>query len=109
MKSFSFVALGILDASGLGMGATMEVEMSDCTDNTQKVVEMIDRAPNSDFQNLIEACVDLTWNQVFLALDRLSRSGEIVLTRSGHGRYRVTRAIDPSPFTHSPGGQVCPH
>jgi hypothetical protein len=53
-------------------------------------MEMITRAPNSYVEELIETCVDLTWNQVFLELDRLSRSGEIVLTQTGPGRYRVT-------------------
>ena len=64
--------------------------MSDRTDNTRMVMEMINRAPNCELESLIEGCVDLTWNQVFLALDRLSRSGEIVLTQIGPGRYRVT-------------------
>ena len=63
--------------------------MSDCTDHTRKLMEMISRSPNSDVEKLIEGCVDLTWNQVFLELDRLSRSGEIVLTQVEPGRYRV--------------------
>ena len=63
--------------------------MSDYTDNTRRLMEMISRAPNSEVEELIDACVDLTWNQVFLELDRLSRSGEIVLTQIGPGRYRV--------------------
>ena len=67
----------------------MEVTMSDCTDNTRKLMEMISRTPNCDVENLIDACVDLTWNQVFLELDRLSRAGEIVLTQVGPGRYHV--------------------
>lgn len=63
--------------------------MSDQTDNAQRLMAMIRRIPNCDVENLVEACVDFTWNQVFLELDRLSRSGEIVLTQTGPGRYCV--------------------
>jgi hypothetical protein len=35
-------------------------------------------------------CANLTWNQVFLAADRLSRSGKIVLKTGKRGTYTLT-------------------
>ncbi len=34
-------------------------------------------------------CPELTWNQMFLAIDYLSRAGQIRVTRDGDGTYRV--------------------
>jgi hypothetical protein len=39
------------------------------------------------FEEIIEKLPELTWNQVFLAVDSLSRRGEIVLTRQGFDYY----------------------
>jgi hypothetical protein len=39
------------------------------------------------FDEIIEQLPELTWNQVFLAVDSLSRRGEIVLTRHGFDYY----------------------
>ena len=32
----------------------------------------------------------LSWSQVFMAIDRLSRSGTVALRRSGQGEYQVS-------------------
>ncbi len=37
----------------------------------------------------IRWCADLTWNQVFLAVNHLSQNGEIILTPTGLGAYTV--------------------
>ena len=66
--------------------------MSNHSDTTQTVMKIVSLLPNSDLEHLIVACADLTWNQVFLELDRLSRSGQIVLNQVGPGRYSVTPA-----------------
>lgn len=34
-------------------------------------------------------CPDLTWNQVFLAIDYLSRTGQVCVTRDPDRTYRV--------------------
>jgi hypothetical protein len=64
--------------------------MSNHSDTSRTVMKMVSLVPNSDLENLIVACADLTWNQVFLELDRLSRSGRIVLRQISPGRYSVT-------------------
>lgn len=41
-------------------------------------------------EDLVHGCPDLTWNQIFLELDQLSRNGEVQLRRRGAGEYVVT-------------------
>ncbi|HMS84719.1 MAG TPA: hypothetical protein PKD12_13795 [Nitrospira sp.] len=41
-------------------------------------------------EDLIRQCPDLTWNQIFLELDRLSRTGAVRLRLEGAGQYVVT-------------------
>jgi hypothetical protein len=40
-------------------------------------------------EEVVNLCPELTWNQVFLAIDELSRSGQIRVTLAGSGTYRV--------------------
>ncbi len=37
----------------------------------------------------VDLCPDLTWNQIFLAIDHLSRTGQIRLRRDQTGRYTI--------------------
>ncbi len=40
-------------------------------------------------EDTVALCTDLTWNQVFLAIDYLSRTGHVRVTRDFVGSYRV--------------------
>lgn len=40
-------------------------------------------------EELVKLCPELTWNQVFLAIDYLSRDGQISVTLDGDRTYRV--------------------
>ncbi|MDF0676030.1 MAG: hypothetical protein P0120_17110 [Nitrospira sp.] len=40
-------------------------------------------------EELVTLCPELTWNQAFLAIDYLSRSGQIRVTRDDDRTYRV--------------------
>lgn len=61
-------------------------------DRRHRVIEAVVRSPGCDLEELLHECHDLTWNQVFLELDRLSRRGEVILTQKGPGLYTVTRS-----------------
>lgn len=54
-----------------------------------QVLEVIIRSPGSMVDDVVLQCPDLTWNQVFLAIDRLSRAGTVRLTPKGQGFYAV--------------------
>lgn len=54
-----------------------------------RVLEVIVRAPGSVLDDIVLECQDLTWNQVFITIDRLSREGTLKLTPKGRGLYTV--------------------
>jgi hypothetical protein len=60
------------------------------TTTAQTVMEIVLRSPGCDLEERVLECPGLTRNQVFLAVDRLSRSGEIMLLPRGRGSYTVT-------------------
>jgi hypothetical protein len=55
-----------------------------------QVIDIVHRDQACDLEDVTRQCSNLTWNQVFLAVDRLSRSGEIRLVPRGRGMYTVT-------------------
>lgn len=40
-------------------------------------------------EEMMDLCPDLTWNQMFLAIDDLSRRGEVRVTMEADRTYRV--------------------
>jgi hypothetical protein len=55
-------------------------------------------------EEVVTLCPELTWNQVFLAIDYLSRAGQVRVTLDGDRTYRVqahhtvpVAASQPSP------------
>ena len=64
--------------------------MSQHTPVEDQVIDLLHRANTCDLEEVTRTCTKLTWNQVFLAVDRLSRSGEIMFVPRGRGTYTVT-------------------
>jgi hypothetical protein len=54
------------------------------------IIDIVRSAHICDLEEVARKCTDLTWNQVFLEVDRLSRNGKIKLTPSGRGAYTLT-------------------
>ncbi len=52
-------------------------------------------------EELMDLCPELTWNQVFLAVDHLSRTGHIQLKIDGTRNYRV-KVLPHKPFRQDP-------
>ena len=55
-----------------------------------QVLGTLQRMHVCDIEEVTRQCANLTWNQVFLAVDRLSRSGEIMLMPRGRGLYTLS-------------------
>ena len=55
----------------------------------EQVIDFLQRAQACDLEALTRACPNLTWNQVFLAVDGLIRRGELRLVSRGRGLYTV--------------------
>ena len=68
-----------------------------------QVIGVLHRTQTCDLEEVTRQCTNLTWNQVFLAVDRLSRSGDIMLVPMGRGMYALTfpQRKDGRPDRHS--------
>jgi hypothetical protein len=53
------------------------------------ILEAVRHENECDLEELVRVCPSCTWNQVFLEVDRLSRTGELRLLPKGHGLYAV--------------------
>lgn len=57
---------------------------------TTTILNLIARSSGCNLEDIVFNCRGLTWNQVFLEVDRLSRSGQVCLTQQRPGYYIVT-------------------
>jgi hypothetical protein len=55
-----------------------------------RVLEVIVRAPGTMLDDIVLECPGLTWNQVFVVIDRLSREGVLTMSPKGRGQYAIT-------------------
>jgi hypothetical protein len=63
--------------------------MATMTEVGHRVMAVVSRSPGCDLEEVMKQCADLTWNQVFLEVDRLSRDGYVALRLEQRGRYSV--------------------
>lgn len=63
------------------------------TATTQAVMNIVLRSQGCDLEEIVCDCPGLTWNQVFLEVDRLSREGEVILNIQQPGSYSVRPCI----------------
>jgi hypothetical protein len=57
----------------------------------EKIIRVIIRSPGCSLEEVVLECHDLTWNQVFCEIHRMSRTEQVGLTPKGPGRYGVSR------------------
>lgn len=62
--------------------------------NTQfpdrQVLEVIVRSPSRMLDEIVFECPGVTWNQVFIIIDRLQREGALTVSLKERGRYAIT-------------------
>jgi len=54
-----------------------------------RILRAIKRAHQCDLDTLATSLPELTWNQVFFEIDRLSRMGEVRVSFDTGGRYMI--------------------
>lgn len=54
-----------------------------------QILQTVSHSPGCLLDEVVHACPDFTWNQIFLEIDRLSRLGELSLKLERPGVYRV--------------------
>ena len=55
-----------------------------------QVIDMLFHVQTCDLEDVTRRCPNLTWNQVFLVVDHLSRTGQIGLVPAKGGGYTLT-------------------
>jgi hypothetical protein len=56
---------------------------------TDRILSQVQRTQGCDLDTLTKSLSDLSWGQVFLEVDRLSREGQVRVTRDTGGRYMI--------------------
>jgi hypothetical protein len=54
-----------------------------------RIIEVVTRSPGCLLEELTLACPNVTWNQVFIEVARLSRDGTLRLERKDPGIYSI--------------------
>ena len=63
--------------------------MASHTPVTDRILGTVQRTHGCDLDTLTESLSDLSWSQVFLEVDRLSREGQVQVTLDTGGRYMI--------------------
>jgi len=56
---------------------------------TDRILGQVQRTQECDLDMLAKSLSDLSWSQVFLEVDRLSREGQVRVTLDTQGRYMI--------------------
>ncbi len=56
----------------------------------ERVLEVLRASGEKTMEQLTASLPDVSWTQMFLAIDRLSRSGKVILRRTAPGDYRAS-------------------
>ena len=63
--------------------------MASHTPVTDRILGAVQRTHGCDLDTLTNSLSDLSWSQVFLEVDRLSRNGQVMVTLDTGGRYMI--------------------
>lgn len=55
-----------------------------------RIFEAIGCAPGCHLEDVVMSCPELRWNEIFAEVDRLGRTGELLVTTADHGGYLLT-------------------
>ncbi|BFU94051.1 MAG: hypothetical protein NTNFB02_07730 [Nitrospira sp.] len=67
-----------------------------------RILHAVKQAQPCDLDSLETGLPELSWNQVFVEIDRLSRDGALIVTRDGRGQYMIQLAAHKK-------GVISPH
>lgn len=58
---------------------------------TDRILELLRSSPECEFEALVARHPEFTWNELFLEVARLSRAGQVIITR-GVGIFTIKQA-----------------
>lgn len=62
--------------------------MSLPTPITDRILESLRSTPECDFEDLVTRYPEFSWNELYIEVNRLSRNGQVVITR-GVGTFTI--------------------
>jgi hypothetical protein len=74
--------------------------MADSQPLTDRILRAVKQAHRCDLDSLATDLPELTWNQVFIEIDRLSRNGELIVTSDSRGHYMIQLPAHKKGVTH---------
>jgi len=75
--------------------------MAPHTPVTDRILGEVQRTHGCDLDMLTKSLSDLSWSQVFLEVDRLSRDGQVLVTFNTRGLYMIRLPEhNKGPVTH---------
>jgi hypothetical protein len=60
---------------------------------TDRILKVVRHAPGCQLDELEHSLPGLSWNQIFLEVDRLSRMGQVRVMPMGNGTYTVRLSL----------------
>jgi hypothetical protein len=69
------------------------VGMSQTETITDRILNVVRRAPGCQLDELEHSLPGFSWNQIFLEVDRLSRMGQVRVMPMGNGTYSVRLSL----------------
>ena len=60
----------------------------------ESILAILQTTPKCDMDELVSECSGFSWSEIFIELDRLSRSGEVRITK--HGQFGYCLEVLPS-------------
>lgn len=59
---------------------------------TDRILELLRGSPECEFEALVARYPEFTWNELFQEVARLSRAGQVIITR-GVGIFTIKQAV----------------
>jgi hypothetical protein len=79
------------------MAGNKEAEMKPRQSVEQRIQDIVSRSPGCSLDDIIQACPDFSWNQIFGEIDTLTRGGALILKREGSlYRFSLRGRSEPS-------------
>ena len=71
--------------------------------STEKVViELLGRTGPCSLDDLVSFLPTLSWGDVFVTVDRMSRDGQVLVQQCGYSTYQITLPSQQASLPHSP-------
>ncbi|HXH86891.1 MAG TPA: hypothetical protein VNI35_08675 [Nitrospira sp.] len=91
----------------MSTGSSAGIHRQDYSSHESTIISLLDESDRLTIDEILERAPHLSWSQVFLAIDILSRNGDVTIYRKGF-EYSVETAR-PMSLAGGSDGKTAPH